>query len=46
MRPTKIAYFYPEVIVQFDPSTGDIDEFDSVYVPEHAVEVERDDVVL
>ena len=46
VRPTKIAYFYPEVIVQFDPSTGDIDEFDSVYVPEHAVEVERDDVVL
>jgi PIN domain len=45
VRPTKMAYFYPEVVVQFDPSTGDI-EFDSVYVPEHAVEVDRDDVVL
>jgi len=45
VRPTKIAYFYPEVVVQFDPSTGDI-EFDSVYVPEQAVEVDRDDVVL
>ena len=45
VRPTKIAHFYPEVVVQFDPSTGDI-EFDSVYVPERAVEVDRDDVVL
>jgi hypothetical protein len=42
---TKIAYFYPEVIVHFDPSTGDL-EFDSVHVPEQAVEVGRDDVVL
>jgi hypothetical protein len=42
---TKIAYFYPEVIVHFDPSTGDL-EFDSVHVPEQAVEAGRDDVVL
>jgi hypothetical protein len=43
---TKIAYFYPEVVVDFDPSTGEL-KFDSIYVSEtHAVEVGRDDVVL
>jgi hypothetical protein len=45
LRPTKTAYFYPEVVVRFDPSTGDL-EFDSIYVSERAVEVDRDDVVL
>jgi hypothetical protein len=45
MHRTKIAYFYPEVVVHFDPSTGDL-EFDSIHVSEtHAVEVGRDDVV-
>jgi hypothetical protein len=43
LRRTKIAYFYPEVIVHFDSSTGDL-EFDSIYVPEQAVEVGGDDV--
>jgi hypothetical protein len=45
LRRTKIAYFYPEVVVHFDPSTGDL-EFDSIYVPEQAVEVGSHDVVL
>jgi|ERR1700730_873037 len=44
MHRTKIAYFYPEVVVHFDPSTEDL-EFDSIYVPERAVEVGGDDVV-
>jgi hypothetical protein len=45
MHRTKIAYFYPEVVVHFDPSTGDL-EFDSIHVSEtHAVEVGPDDVV-
>jgi hypothetical protein len=44
MHRTKIAYFYPEVVVRFVPSTGDL-EFDSIYVPENAVEVGGDDVV-
>jgi hypothetical protein len=43
MHRTKIAYFYPEVVVRFDPSPRDL-EFDSIYVPENAVEVGPDDV--
>jgi len=43
MHRTKIAYFYPEVVVQFDPSTGEL-EFDSIYVSETPVKV--DDVVV
>ena len=44
MRRTKVAYFYPEVVVRFNHSTGDL-EFESIYVPRNGVEVDVDDVL-
>jgi PIN domain-containing protein len=42
---TKTIYLYPEVVVLFDRSTGDI-EFKSIYVPDHVVAVGPEDVRL
>jgi hypothetical protein len=40
---SRIEYFYPEVVVRFDPSTEDL-EFESIYVSTtHAVRVDLDD---
>lgn len=40
---TTFTYLYPEVIVRFDPSTGDL-EFESIYVSSDALKVSFDDL--
>ena len=40
---TRTEYFYPEVVVRLEPSTGDLD-FESIYLGAQSVQVGYDDV--